>query len=352
MNKEYRKDYNFGDSSRVYIMAIIVPVIVSFIVSIFLAIISKVTGVEPKTLTSNIWIYSLLLLISQSTLFAVAFFYSKLNRINMYNATKLNNRINIFQIAILIIIAVVSLYLFLPFINFTDSVIRSWGYNNSSELPFAINTWWSYIIGLIVLALLPAVCEETVFRGVIYNGVKNKYNAKVAVIISALCFCIMHMSLQQFVYPLILGVVLALIVYYTGSLRASIFVHFLNNAIVVTTTFISSFITTESVEEPVKITLKDGFLSVVWLLVGVLIIFGCLMVLKLIKQKKENKNKILNSEINNETKKETVDEITEKSTTKETELANEKFDKSEKVMFIIFMAISIVFWIVENVAYF
>ena len=445
MDKGYRKDFDFNDASKVYIMAIIVPLIVSFILSMIIGIVAffKASQVDIKVnetniqwtynnstwenvdiyqrtnlgkqvkedivvkfkieddylywsnienenwtklvtvqnlrisivtanLTSNIFVYSLLLLISQGTFLVIAFLYSKHNKIEIYSATKINNKVGILKIVVLSLIAVASLYLLLPFINFCDALIKSLGYNNSGELPFAINTWWKYIIALLVMGFLPAVCEETVFRGVVFNGVKNKYGVKIAVVVSALCFCIMHMSLQQMFYPLILGVVLALVVHFSNSLRASIFVHFLNNAIVITSTFIASFGVQEEAQT-ILISWKNALTAFIWLVVAGVVIVALLILLRYIN-KKQNKTIEIQPEAN--TKNQDVfeekleDEIFENKTQISDKLGKEKEantqneiqqnleftqklnDKNEIVMFIVFVAISVVLYVVENIMYF
>ena len=48
---------------------------------------------------------------------------------------------------------------------------------------------------LVVVAILPAIIEEFLFRGMIYRGIANKSNKKIVIIISALLFAFLHMKL-------------------------------------------------------------------------------------------------------------------------------------------------------------
>lgn len=82
----------------------------------------------------------------------------------------------------------------------------------------------------LVIALAPAVCEEMMFRGLIYNSMKAKYRVSVAIAIVAVLFGIYHMSLVKFIPTGLLGLVLCYVAYKTGSIYPSMMMHFLNNA--------------------------------------------------------------------------------------------------------------------------
>ena len=329
--------YLLKDASNVYILAIIVPIIVSFILSFVLGFIATFFNIKTDALLSNIWVYAILLLFSQGSFLAVVLFYNKVKKIKTAQATALNNRINFLQIVLVLIVSVSSLFLFLPLVNMFDALIRLVGYSNSGSLPFAINNWWSLIVGLLVLALLPAICEEMVFRGVLYNGFKNSLGTKKAIIFSALCFCIMHMSLQQTVYPLILGIVLALIVYYTGSVKASILAHFFNNAIVILSNFIASF--SEQTQETATFVfnVQNILSAIICAVIGVAIVILCCELLKRINNNKQQHKITEDAEV----------QQTEEISSDET--VNEKADMK---VFYTYLAISIALWIFQNILYF
>ncbi|GAB6168890.1 hypothetical protein JCM1393_13500 [Clostridium carnis] len=73
--------------------------------------------------------------------------------------------------------------------------------------------------------------EEILFRGILLNGLLNKYSAKVAIPISAFLFAFIHLNFHQGVNAFILGLFLGFIFYKTKSLYLVIFCHFLNNFI-------------------------------------------------------------------------------------------------------------------------
>lgn len=90
---------------------------------------------------------------------------------------------------------------------------------------------------LFVIAVVPAVCEEMLFRGLILHSLKAKYRISSAIMITAALFGIYHMSLLKFIPTGLLGLVFCIVVWRTGSIYPAMLMHFINNAISVTLTY-------------------------------------------------------------------------------------------------------------------
>lgn len=98
------------------------------------------------------------------------------------------------------------------------------GLVNLSSIP-------ELIISIVVLALLPAVCEEVFFRGGLQNYLyKNTGKLWVSVIVVSIIFSAVHFSVYGFLSRVALGILLGLLFQYSGRLWLSILAHFLNNA--------------------------------------------------------------------------------------------------------------------------
>lgn len=82
-----------------------------------------------------------------------------------------------------------------------------------------------------VLAAAPAVCEEMLFRGLIYHSMKARYRTFTAIAVSAALFGIYHMSLVKLIPTGLLGIALCYVVYKTGSIYPSMMMHFINNVV-------------------------------------------------------------------------------------------------------------------------
>jgi membrane protease YdiL (CAAX protease family) len=82
-------------------------------------------------------------------------------------------------------------------------------------------------------ALLPAVCEELVFRGVLARSLGRRYSLVVAAAISALVFSAYHLSPVQAVPTFTLGLVLGAIAIRADSVLPTMLAHGLNNAMAI-----------------------------------------------------------------------------------------------------------------------
>jgi membrane protease YdiL (CAAX protease family) len=92
-----------------------------------------------------------------------------------------------------------------------------------------------FFIGLFVMAFLPALCEETLFRGGMQNFLSRATRSPwLSIIIISIIFSIFHLSYYGFLSRMFLGIILGLIFQYTGSLWLCIIAHFFNNALAVT----------------------------------------------------------------------------------------------------------------------
>jgi membrane protease YdiL (CAAX protease family) len=84
------------------------------------------------------------------------------------------------------------------------------------------------VLLMISTAIIPAFCEEFLFRGMVLNALRP-YGKTIAVIGSAVLFGLMHGSLDQILYTTVGGVVLALATLEGGSLWIAVLIHLFNN---------------------------------------------------------------------------------------------------------------------------
>ena len=88
----------------------------------------------------------------------------------------------------------------------------------------------SLLLTIIIVALIPALGEELLFRGIIQNLFGQRYGAHAGIWITAFIFSFIHFQFFGFFPRLFLGALLGYVFYYTGSLWYAIAVHFANNA--------------------------------------------------------------------------------------------------------------------------
>ena len=80
----------------------------------------------------------------------------------------------------------------------------------------------------ISVALVPAFCEEFLFRGLVMTHLLP-YGKTVAVLGSAVLFGLMHGTGEQILYTTVAGIVLAYVAIESGSIWSSVLIHMFNN---------------------------------------------------------------------------------------------------------------------------
>lgn len=81
---------------------------------------------------------------------------------------------------------------------------------------------------ILAVALVPAICEEIFFRGVVFSEYRV-YGTFNAVVFSAVSFAMIHFSISSFPLYLYSGLVLGVTAAATGSVLASAIIHFISN---------------------------------------------------------------------------------------------------------------------------
>ena len=85
---------------------------------------------------------------------------------------------------------------------------------------------------LLLISVLPAVCEETTFRGVVFSGLLTRRKPWVAMVVTAIFFGIFHLSLHRFPGTFLIGLAAGFLVWSSGSIWTGILLHALSNAFV------------------------------------------------------------------------------------------------------------------------
>ena len=84
---------------------------------------------------------------------------------------------------------------------------------------------------LIVIAVLPAICEELAFRGFILSGFRHIGRKWRAIVLTACFFGVVHGIIQQSLLACLLGVVLGFLAVQSGSILPCIVFHLTHNSL-------------------------------------------------------------------------------------------------------------------------
>ncbi len=134
------------------------------------------------------------------------------------------NKVSIPNVILLIVFA----FFISPLLSFLNAFSLLFTTNQITDT--ISKTVYSYplAISLLLVAVIPAILEETVYRGVFFNEFR-KINPRKGVVLSGLLFGLMHMNFNQFIYAFVMGMIFALLVEVTDSIISSMIVHFTIN---------------------------------------------------------------------------------------------------------------------------
>lgn len=86
-------------------------------------------------------------------------------------------------------------------------------------------------LALAIVALVAPIVEEIFFRGFLYGGLRGRIGVVGAMLASSVFFTALHFTLELFLPIFVLGLFLAWLYEYTGSLYPGILLHAANNAL-------------------------------------------------------------------------------------------------------------------------
>ncbi|MFK7758148.1 MAG: CPBP family glutamic-type intramembrane protease [Flavobacteriales bacterium] len=100
------------------------------------------------------------------------------------------------------------------------------------EIMLNMETIPALLINVFLIAVVPAVCEELAFRGVLQSQLAQAFqNTHLAIWISAFIFSAIHFQFFGFLPRLVLGAIFGYLMVYSGSIWPAITAHFINNAL-------------------------------------------------------------------------------------------------------------------------
>ena len=193
------------------------------------------------------------ILISQGSILVPFGLYCVVMRKNPFKVIRLK-KINVLSIFMAFLAAVFSY----PVVIFLNLVSMMFVENAVAEIiPTVLQQ--GLLSGLLLMALLPAVVEETIFRGTLYNTY-SKQNPLAGVFLSALLFGLMHMNFNQVPYAIYVGIIAALLMEACDSILAPMILHFTMNGSSLVLAFLTDNLQMDStVSETTNI--KEAFIE-------------------------------------------------------------------------------------------
>ena len=114
-------------------------------------------------------------------------------------------------------------------------------YSDQVTMLSNLNSWGEYLLALIIMAFLPGLFEEMLFRGALQNLLNRWWKRSLlAIIVSSLIFSFIHASYFLFISRAILGFVLGWMFWRSKNIWVNVIAHFLNNSLVLSALFFTA----------------------------------------------------------------------------------------------------------------
>ena len=267
------------------LVGVLTPIVATLIIALLMVFIAFGAGEGfEKLFDSPVFVYITQVLCEGAFVLALFIFNKKTNT-NFVSAGQLKTKPKYLNWAVAIVIGIAMPMFLNPIISLWEQLLALMGIKISGlNIPFS--TGLDLALAILVMGLLPAFCEEMLFRGGVLNGLRDK-GVWFAVLYSAMCFALMHGNLQQLPYTFVLGLVIGYVVYYTRSVWLGVLIHACNN----TTVLVAGFLAGSG--ETSALTGADIIYAMLMTLVGVALIVGTMVFTKKYNQPKTVANPML-----------------------------------------------------------
>ena len=179
------------------------------------------------------------------------------------------------------LLAIVIVFCSIPFVGWLGELnqhmpLAKWMIDSEKEATkqmkafLKVNTTSDILINILLVALLPAICEEVFFRGCLQRILIYAFKSPWAgIIVTAGLFSAFHMQFEGFLPRMFLGTLLGALFWYSNSLWPNIAAHFFYNGIQVIAVIYYPKMIDDNPSIPVYAALISG-----------LIVFGLLFFLR------------------------------------------------------------------------
>ncbi len=163
-------------------------------------------------------------------------FYFLLTKKKVFDVVKLK-KISKKNICVLILLS----FAIQPVMNFL-AVLGEFFANDQNRMQDILNIILesNLLTAIFLFALIPAVLEEIIFRGIFFFGYRKTNPITKAIFINSLTFAALHLNFQQFFYAFVMGWIFCLIDFSLDSIIPSMILHFIFNATQVSKVYLSA----------------------------------------------------------------------------------------------------------------
>ena len=170
-----------------------------------------------------------------------------------------------------VLLAVVLLIFLFPGIALCNSISMLFVDNTVLALSDQVlgEPMWKMLLSI---GLFGPFVEEIVFRGVFYHSYRRSGRIIGSAVLSALCFALMHMNINQAAYAFFIGIMFALVAEATGSVGVTFLMHALFNSFEVCLMYAEDLLVDGGLSAAQELLMGDGgrgaMLDAIFMLIG------------------------------------------------------------------------------------
>ena len=213
-------------SGVTYSLAAILSVVVGFLFLLFIAVL----GLAEEGYAERDWyLYCSYLLVPLTFLLVAAFVLRWSGQALGAEIRAQACPVRYFVIAILLQIGLLCLS------QLNDEFLKWLGRFGYEDTPITLPSLdgFGFVGVLITVAVLPAIFEEVIFRGLLLKGMKC-FGMVGAVLLNGALFALYHQNPAQTMYQFCCGCAFAFVALRAGSILPTVLSHFINNALIIT----------------------------------------------------------------------------------------------------------------------
>ena len=160
---------------------------------------------------------------------AVVAFFAFFRRKNLLAALRVKTRFNALHVAVLLVAVTLLVMVSVPVNEWVFDFIEGLGLKRPTVSLTEEDVQNHLLLAVAVVCVLPALCEEVVFRGFVFGGFQRNFGTVKACLLSGALFSLFHLNPAQTLHQFVLGALLALFVGRSGSLLTAVVGHLYNN---------------------------------------------------------------------------------------------------------------------------
>lgn len=214
--------FDKNDGLRIFSFTVFAVLIINLLYSMLLTVFPSLDG------EAGFWCVNVIL---QASLAGVVALYCKSKNISFFSAASLDVKPRVADVFLTMGAGAGTLAFMLPLQNFIVNWFEWMGFEVSVSVPVT-GTAGNVVLLIVVACIMPAFCEELVFRGALGNGLAETGLWSASLLGGAL-FSLFHMNPAQTLHQFVMGFLLVFYILVTGSFWCSFAAHLFNNLLTV-----------------------------------------------------------------------------------------------------------------------